>query len=89
MSYSVSFNDVEKSLGIFSHQMKQLEISRETLIKETREVISLCSKAIILLQRNKIPEADTLVDKSSSLIKNLKNEVILDLDRYLWPDEPE
>ncbi|MER5175436.1 MAG: RNA-binding protein [Candidatus Nitrosocosmicus sp.] len=89
MSYSVSFNDVEKSLGIFSHQMKQLEISRETLIKETREVISLCSKAIILLHSNKIPEAETLVDKSSLLIKNLKNYVIFDLDRYLWPAEQE
>src|SRR3954453_2592060 len=89
MSYSVSFENVQKSLSIFSDQMKQLEISRETLIKETREVISLCSKAIILLHSNKTTEAETLLDKSSLLIKNLRNHVIFDLERYLWPAEQE
>ncbi len=89
MSYSVSFDNVQKSLNIFSEQMKQLETSRETLIKETRDVISLCSKAIILLHSNKILEAETLLEKSSVLIKNLKNYVIFDLDRYLWPAEQE
>ena len=66
-----------------------MEINRETLIKETREVISLCSKSIILLHSNKILEAGTLLDKSSLLIKNLKDHVIFDLDRYLWPAEQE
>ncbi len=89
MSYAVSFNGVENSLNAFSNQMKQLEISRETLIKETREVISLCSKAIILLHSNKTPDAETLLDKSSLLIKDLKNYVIFDLERYLWPAEQE
>jgi translin len=89
MSYSVSFDDVQKSLSVFSDQMKQLEISRETLIKETREVISLCSKAIILLHSDKNSEAGALLEKSSLLIKNLKNYVIFDLDRYLWPAEQE
>ena len=89
MSYSVSFDDVQKSLSIFSDQMKQLEISRETLIKETREVISLCSKAIILLHSDKNSEAGALLERSSLLIKNLKNYVIFDLDRYLWPAEQE
>lgn len=89
MSYSVSFDNVQESLNLFSNQMKQLEINRETLIKETREVISLCSKAIILLHSNKILEAGTLLDKSSLLLEKLKDHVIFDLDRYLWPAEQE
>lgn len=89
MSYSVSFDNVQESLNLFSNQMKKLEINRETLIKETREVISLCSKSIILLHSNKILEAGTLIDQSSLLIKNLKDHVIFDLDRYLWPAEQE
>ena len=89
MSYSVSFDNVQESLNLFSNQMKKLEINRETLIKETREVISLCSKSIILLHSNKILEAGTLLEKSSLLIKNLKDHVIFDLDRYLWPAEQE
>ena len=34
--------------------MKQLEINRETLIKETREVISLCSKSVVFLHSSNI-----------------------------------
>jgi translin len=89
MSYRVSFDDVQESLNLFSNQMKKLEINRETLIKETREVISLCSKSIILLHSNKILEAGALLEKSSLLIKKLKDHVIFDLDRYLWPAEQE
>ncbi|MBA3749558.1 MAG: RNA-binding protein [Nitrosopumilus sp.] len=89
MSYSVSFDNVQNSLDSFSNQMKQLETSREALIKETREVISLCSKSIILLHNNKIQEAETLLIDSSILIKKLKDYVICDLDRYLWPAEQE
>ncbi len=89
MSYRVSFDNVQESLNLFSNQMKKLEINRETLIKETREVISLCSKSIILLHSNKILEAGALLEKSSLLIKKLKDHVIFDLDRYLWPAEQE
>ena len=89
MSYSVSFDNVQSSLNIFSDKMKQIENSRETLIKESREVTSLCSKAIILLHSSKISEAEVLLNKSSLLIKNLKNHIVFDLDRYLWPAEQE
>lgn len=89
MSYRVSFDDVNNSLNLFSTQMKQLEINRETLIKETREVISLCSKSIVFLHSGNIQEAESLLDRSILLIRNLKKHVIFDLDRYLWPAEQE
>jgi translin len=69
--------------------MKQIENGRETLIKESREVNSLCSKAIILLHSGRISEAEALLNKSSILIKNLKKHIVFDLDRYLWPAEQE
>ncbi len=89
MSYEVSYEKLQKSLSIFADQMKQLETSREKLIKETREVISICSKSIILLHSNKTDEARSLLNTASSLIENLKEYVISDLDRYLWPAEQE
>ena len=89
MSYKVNFNDVQTSLNEFSERMTQLESNREALIKETREVNLLCSKAIILLHQNKLAEAETLLEKSSILINNLKTHVIFDLERYLWPAEQE
>jgi translin len=69
--------------------MKQLETSRETLIKETREIISKCSKAIILLHGERVGEAETLLDNAASLIEKLRDYAICDLDRYLWPAEQE
>jgi len=89
MSYSINFGNVQTSLNIFSDKMKQIEKIRETLIKESREINSLCSKAIILLHSSKISEAEALLNKSSLLIKNLKNHAVFDLDRYLWPAEQE
>ena len=89
MSYSVNFDNVLSSLNIFSDKMKQIENGRETLIKESREVNSLCSKAIILLHSGRISEAEALLNKSSILIKNLKKHIVFDLDRYLWPAEQE
>ncbi len=89
MSYSVNFEKVQSSLNIFSDKLKQIENSRETLIKESREINSLCSKAIILLHSSQISEAEILLNKASLLIKNLKNYAVFDLDRYLWPAEQE
>jgi translin len=89
MNYSVSFENVQNSLNSLSSQMKELEQRREALIKETREVISLCSKAIILLHGDKVKESETLLNSASSSIKKLKDYVICDLDRYLWPAEQE
>ena len=89
MDYSVSFENVQNSLNSLSSQMKQLEQRREALIKETREVISLCSKAIILLHGDKVKDSETLLNSASSSIKKLKDYVICDLDRYLWPAEQE
>lgn len=89
MDYSVSFENVQNSLNSLSSQMKELEQRREALIKETREVISLCSKAIILLHGDKVKDSETLLNSASSSIKKLKDYVICDLDRYLWPAEQE
>jgi translin len=89
MDYSVSFENVQNSLNGLSSQMKELEQRREALIKETREVISLCSKAIILLHGDKVKDSEALLNSASSSIKKLKDYVICDLDRYLWPAEQE
>ncbi|HZH38573.1 MAG TPA: hypothetical protein VEX17_00725 [Bacillales bacterium] len=85
----MSFENVQNSLNRLSSQMKELEQRREALIKETREVISLCSKAIILLHGDKVKDSETLLNSASSSIKKLKDYVICDLDRYLWPAEQE
>jgi translin len=89
MSLEIDYSKMESSLTEFSIHLKQVESSREKLIKENREIISSCSKAIILLHGNKIQEANDLIDNALNLLRDLKKFVISDLDRYLWPAEQE
>ena len=89
MSLVIDYSKMNSSLNEFSIHLKQVELSREKLIKENREIISCCSRAIILLHANNIQGATDMVNKAFNLIRDLKKFVISDLDRYLWPAEQE
>lgn len=89
MSIETDFSKMESSLNEFSIHLKQVESSREKLIKENREIISFCSKAIILLHGNNLKDATDMISKALDLIRDLRKFVISDLDRYLWPAEQE
>jgi len=49
MTFDIDSAKIKDSLNEFSSYLKQVESSREKLIKENREIIALSSKAIILL----------------------------------------
>lgn len=89
MTLDVNYSRMQDSLNEFSTHLKQIESSREKLIKENREIIAYCSKAIILLHSNNINDATNLINNAFNLIKDLREFVISDLDRYLWPAEQE
>lgn len=89
MSFEIDYSKMESSLNEFSTHLKQVELSREKLIKENREIISCCSRAIILLHGNNIQDATEMLNKALNLLRDLKKFVISDLDRYLWPAEQE
>lgn len=83
------FEKVKGSLDFFSSHMKKLESSREKLIKDTRDIISLCSKSIVLLHNKNLSESDELLQQAYTQLNDLKQYVLSDLDRYLWPAEQE
>ena len=89
MTFDIDSAKLQDSLNEFSSYLKQVESSREKLIKENREIIALSSKAIILLHSGKTVEATELIDNAFSLLSELKKYVISDLERYLWPAEQE
>jgi translin len=89
MGFEINFSKMESSLNEFSIHLKQVESSREKLIKENREIISCCSKAIVFLHGNDIKDATDMISKALDLIRDLRKYVISDLDRYLWPAEQE
>jgi translin len=89
MTFDMDYTRMQDSLNEFSTHLKQIESNREKLIKENREIIAFCSKAIILLHSNNIPDATDLINKAHNLIRDLRKYAISDLDRYLWPAEQE
>jgi translin len=89
MTFDINSTKLQDSLNEFSSYLKQVESSREKLIKENREIIAFSSKAIILLHSGKTGEATELINNAFSLLSELKKYVISDLERYLWPAEQE
>jgi translin len=89
MTFEIDSTKMQDSLNEFSSHLKQVESSREKLIKDNREIIALSSKAIILLHSGKTEEATELINDAFSLLAELKKYVISDLERYLWPAEQE
>ncbi len=77
-----SLKDVE------AHLSEQLE-RRERLLKESRDVISSCSRAIIDVHNGKLPEAEKELKSARSLLDSLKKPGDSPLSRYLVSPETE
>jgi translin len=69
--------------------LKDLEIRRETLIKGTREIVILCSKAIVHVHKGDVSEAEKILLRARELLENFKGIAGIDLDKYLSVPEQE
>ncbi len=66
----------------------QLE-RRERLLKESRDVISSCSRAIISIHNGRLPEAERELKSAKTLLVSLKKSGTGSLARYLVSPETE
>lgn len=89
MNEDTKYTKLLFSLNEFANHLVQIEANRDRLLKENREIIANCSKAIINLHGNKINQATEMLEKASISLQSLKKLIISDLDRYLWPAEQE
>jgi len=69
--------------------LKDLEIRRETLIKGTREIVILCSKAIVHVHKGDASEAEKILLRARELLESFKGIAGIDLDKYLSVPEQE
>lgn len=83
------YSRLQISLNEFANNLIQIESSRDRLLKENRDIIANCSKAIILLHGNKITQASEILKNTFTSLQSLKKLIISDLDRYIWPAEQE
>ncbi len=77
-----SLNKIIKSLG-------DIQDSREFLLKNTREIIILCSKSIIAVHKGELQEGKKNLKQAELLLKKYKKKATGQLRRYLITPEQE
>jgi len=80
---------VKISLKSIHDELQSIESRREYLIKESREVVILCSQSIVSLHQNNIQEGQGKLDKARNLYLSLKKMAQDDLSRYISTPEQE
>jgi len=77
-----SLNKIIKSLG-------EVQDSREFLLKNTREIIILCSRSIIAVHKGDLTEGKKNLKQADMLLKKYKKKATGQLRRYLITPEQE
>ena len=85
----MSLKNVKLSLNKISKSLSNTQDSREFLIKNTREVVILCSQSIISVHKKDLKSAKAKVKKADSLLKSQKKKATGDLQRYIITPEQE
>jgi translin len=80
---------IKISLKSINDELQLIENRREQLIKESRDIIILCSQSIISLHQGHRQESQLKLDKAKDLYFSLKTLAQTDLLRYLSMSEQE
>ena len=84
-----SVNKLQESLRSINEELKRTEERREKLLKETREIVSLCSKSIVDMHYQRKKEAKEKLTEANTMLVELRNYTTGDLQKYLSVPEQE
>jgi translin len=85
----MSLTDIKTSLSNISKELANLQDSREYLLKNTRDVLNLCSQSIISAHRGDLDVAKKKALKASKLLETYRKKANSELKRYLITPEQE
>jgi len=85
----MTLKNVKPSLNKIAKLLSQVQDSREFLLKNTREIIILCSKSIISVHSGDIKLAKNNLRQADILLKKYKKKATPDLLRYMITPEQE
>ena len=85
----MSLTNVKSSLRKISKSLEVSHASREYLIKNTRDVILLCSQSIIAIHKEDLKLAKSKLQKAGKLLDFQRKKAIGDLRRYVITAEQE
>ena len=85
----MSFTNVHSSLDQINAELQNVEERREILIKNTRDIIMLCSKSIIALHNNEMDDARNKISQAKVMLVKFKEYAKTDLHKYIAVAEQE
>jgi translin len=85
----MSFSNVHESLDQINAELQDVEERREILIKNTRDIVMLCSKSIIALHNNEKDDARNKISQAKVMLDKFKEYAKTDLHKYIAVAEQE
>jgi len=85
----MTLKNVKYSLDKISKSLSEVQDNREFLLKNTREIVILCSRSIISLHNGEMKKAKQNLRDADLLLKKYRKKAKLDLQRYLVTSEQE
>lgn len=85
----MTLKNVKSSLDKISKSLTNVQDNREFLLRNTREIVILCSKSIISVHKGDLKTAKKNLKQADSLIQKYKKKAEFDLRRYLVTPEQE
>jgi translin len=87
--YYMALENIKSSLNTVTKSIAASQDSREYLIKNTRDVIILCSRSIIASHKGELAEARKNILRAKKLLGSHRKKANSDLQRYLVTPEQE
>jgi translin len=85
----MSFSNVHSSLDQINGELQNVEERREILIKNTPDIVMLCSKSIIALHNNEMDDARNKISQAKVMLDKFKEYAKTDLHKYIAVAEQE
>jgi len=85
----MALKNVKPSLNKIAKSLSKVQDTREFLLKNTREIIILCSKCIISVHKGDMKSAKNNLQQADILLKKYKKKANSDLLRYIITSEQE
>jgi translin len=86
---NMTLKNVKPSLNKIAKSLSEIQDAREFLLKNTREIIILCSKSIISTHKGDIRIAKNNLKQADMLLKKYKKKATPDLQKYMITPEQE
>ena len=85
----MTLKNVKSSLNKITKSLGETQDSREFLLKNTREIIILCSRSIIAVHKGDLVDGKKNLKQADTLLKKYKKKATGQLRRYLITPEQE